>query len=802
MKISENWLRAYCSPDWSSEALAENLTMAGMEVEESTSFAPPFAGVVVARVHRVVPHPDADKLRVCEVDVGRGEHRKIVCGAPNVAEGIVVPCALPGAVLPGGFEIKPVRMRGVESDGMLCSARELGLSDDHSGLMLLDESLAPGTDFRVALDLDEQVFLLKLTPNLAHCLSVFGVAREVSALSGAALTGPGFVTVEPTIEDRLPVTIEAADLCGRFSGRVIRRVDARAPTPAWMRQRLERAGQRSISALVDISNYVMLELGRPSHVFDLDRIHGGLTVRWAHPRERLELLNGQTVELDTDVGVIVDEAQVESLAGIMGGESTAVTLETTNIYLEAAFWWPEAIAGRARRYNFSTDASHRFERGVDPASTLDHLEYLTSLIVSVCGGQAGPADDQVTALPENPRVRLRADRVRQVIGVEIPDSEIIGILSRLSLDVVEDGGDLIVRAPSWRFDIAIEEDLIEEVARVWGYQRLPLRPPTASAGMRAAPEGRRSALSLKQAIAARDFQEVINYSFVDGELDERFNPDARPVRLLNPIASQMNTMRTSLLGGLVETLRANLNRKASRVRIFEVGRVFEVDAGAAGGPLRVEGVAQPSRVAALAYGSCHDEQWASAARAVDFFDLKGDLEALLPGGSMRFESAAHPALHPGRCARVFVGGNAAGWIGELHPALQQALELPRAPVLWEMDLSPMLEVGVPRFEEVSRFPPAIRDIAVVVDASLSAQRVADAIADECRENDSAHVVKNIKLFDEYRGKGLENKEKSLAFRLWMQDTRKTLSEAEAATAVTAVVARLEREFGARLRSGS
>jgi len=797
MRFPENWLRTFCSPDWDSGRIAEELTMAGLEVEEAHPVAPAFTGVVVAEVRSVEPHPDADKLRVCQVDAGEGRLRQIVCGAPNVAAGLKVPCALPGAELPGGLAIAPVKMRGVASEGMLCSARELGLSDEHSGLLVLDAAAGVGDDIRRTLDLDEQVYTLKLTPNLAHCLGVLGVARELSALSGAPLVHPTIEPISPAIPDRLPVRIEDSDLCGRFSGRIIRGVDARAPTPAWMRSRLERAGQRSISALVDISNYVMLEVGRPTHVFDLAKIHGGLVVRWGREGESLELLNGQTVALDTKVGVIADERQVESLAGIMGGEATAVGLDTTDIYVEAAFWWPAAIAGRSRRFNFSTDAGHRFERGVDPATTVEHIEYITRLILDICGGQPGPVDDQVTGLPPREPVRMRPDRARKVIGAPVSDEEIATAFGRLELPFEREGADFIVTPPSFRFDLAIEEDLIEEVARIWGYQRLPVRPPVAAMPMRPAPEGRRPLLAVKRALAARDFQEVITYSFVAAELDRAVSP-VPAIRLTNPIAAQMDVMRTSLWGGLLETLRSNLNRKATRVRLFEAGRVFRADESVASGPFTVAGVDQPMRLAALAYGPAREEQWGLPTRMVDFFDLKGDLESLMPG-RLDCEAVGHPALHPGRSARIRLDGEPAGWIGELHPSLMARFELARAPILFEVELAPLLSVEVPVYEPVSRFPPVVRDIALVVDTAIAAGRITAEIELACREEAAAASVRHVRLFDEYRGKGLENKEKSLAFRIWMQDTRKTLSDAEAASAVDAIVVRLADRFGARLR---
>jgi phenylalanyl-tRNA synthetase beta chain len=815
MKFSERWLRAYANPDLSSEALAHALTMAGLEVEERAPAAPPFAGVVVGKVLEVTRHPNADKLNVCSVDVGAAEPQQIVCGAPNVVAGMKAPCALPGAELPGGMKIGIAKMRGVESRGMLCSARELGLSEDHGGLLSLSDELVVGTSLRDALSLDDQLWLLKLTPNLAHCMSVTGIAREVAAITGAPLVLPSFEPVEPTIEDTLAVSIEAPELCGRFSGRVIRGVDARAPTPAWMRERLERSGQRSISALVDISNYVMLEIGRPTHVFDLAKIDGGLQVRWGRLGERLELLNGQTVELGPDehglpVGVIADASRVESLAGIMGGEATAVSLDTTDIYVEAAFWWPASVAGRARRYNFSTDAAQRFERGVDAAGTGDDLEYLTRLIVDVCGGRAGPLDDTITSLPGRPPVSLRVARARKVIGADIGLADCTAAFERLALPyevspgAAADGSDAVVTVtpPSRRFDLEIEEDLIEEVVRIWGFERLPVRPPRASASMRAVPEDRRSATLLKRCWADRDWQEVVNFAFVSDRMETMLETGSAPIALLNPIAETMNVMRTTLWGGLLGNLRHNLNRKAARVRIFEVGRVFLRDAAAAGGPLSVPGIDQPWRIAGVAWGPALDEQWGAKTRAVDFFDVKADLEAIAGAGTLRCEPAAHPALHPGQSARlVDAEGRPVGWLGALHPRLVQPLDLSgQAPILFELALDPMLRRTVPAYREFSRFPPAIRDLAFVLPEGVPVSAVLADIAVLRRAEPLLEPLQDVRLFDEYRGKGLENKEKSLAFRFWMQDTQRTLEDAEVDSAMRAITVRLGETRGARLRS--
>ncbi len=800
MQFSEQWLRAYVNPEWTTERLAHELTMAGLEVEETRSVAPPFSGVVVGRVVSFEPHPNADRLRVCQVQTSADSAAlsTIVCGAPNVEIGMLAACALPGARLPGGVEIGTAKMRGVQSDGMLCSARELGLSEDQSGLIHLPGDLAIGADLRQALQLDDQVFVLKLTPNRPDCLGLVGVAREVAALSGAALKPPHWQPVAASITDTLPVKVLAPDLCGRFSGRVIRGVNARAATPAWMKQHLERAGQRSISALVDISNFVMLELSRPSHVFDLDKIHGGLQVRWANPGEKLELLNGQTIELAQDIGVISDEQQVESLAGIMGGQSTAVSLDTTNIYLEAAFWWPTAIAGRARRFNFSTDAGHRFERGVDASTTVEHMEYLTALIIGICGGQAGPLTDVVTGLPARPEVAMRVARAQKVIGQAISAQEMLGCFERLSIVASLEADKVIVQPPAYRFDLQIEEDLIEEVARLWGFDKLPQRPPLASAAMLPSPEAVQPVMKIKTQLAGRDYQEVINYSFVERKLNEQLG-GRDPVAVLNPIASQMDVMRSNLLPGLILNLQTNLARKASRVRIFEVGKVFTRMPELASGPLVVKGVAQPLRLGVLAFGSAQADQWGVGSRRVDFYDLKGDLEALLGEGALSFAPINHPALHPGRSAEVRGASGAVGWIGELHPALVQALDLAAAPIVAEVDMAWLQALALPQVRPLSAYPPVQRDVALVVDQAVPAGDLLTKMQQIIADNPTLSFVTNIRLFDEYRGKGLENKEKSLAFRFWMQDTQRTLDDVTVADAVSRLVNELTTAFGARLR---
>lgn len=809
MQFPESWLRTFVDPQLTTEELSHALTMAGLEVEGLRPAAPPTSKIVVGRVLEVVKHPDADKLNVCQVDAGTGATLNIVCGAPNVAPGIKVPVALVGAQLPpaeeGGapFAIKLSKLRGVESQGMLCSARELKLSEDHSGLLVLPEDTPIGQDIREALNLDDTVFEIKLTPNKADCLSVFGIARETAAITGAPLKAPQFKAAEVKLADTLPVRVSAPDLCGRFSGRVIRGVNARAKTPQWMVARLERSGQRSISALVDISNYVMLELGRPSHVFDLDKIHGAMDVRWGRKGETLKLLNGNTIEVDEAVGVIADDHQIESLAGIMGGDSTAVTLDTTNIYLEAAFWWPDSIRGRSRRFNFSTDAGHRFERGVDWSTTVEHIEYLTQLILDICGGEAGPVDDQVVNVPKREPVKMRVSRANRIIGVQIGADEIAQIFTRLGLAFESDGETFSVTPPAYRFDIEIEEDLIEEVARIYGFEKIPARPPVASNVMRPTHETQRSVHDIRHALAARDYAETVNFSFVDAEWEQDFAGNDKPVRLLNPIASQLSVMRTTLFGSLIGVLRYNLNRRAERIRVFEVGRVFLPDASIASGEMTVEGFAQPKMVGALAYGSTADEQWASPTRAVDFFDVKGDLEALLAPTVARFVKAEHPALHPGRCARIEVDGRAVGWIGELHPRWMQKYDLPHAPILFEIEAQALMQRALPSPTDVSKFPPVRRDIALVVDQKIEVQALLDEMQKALQEG-PAKIVQRVALFDEFRAKsntsgGMAAHEKSLAFRVTLQDTGGTLQDETVDQAIKSLVDRLARVYGARLR---
>ena len=787
MKFSENWLRRFVDPPLTSEALAHVLTMAGLEVEAVEPAAPLFSGVVVAEVKAVSKHPNADRLQVCGVDVGDAQ-LQIVCGAPNVAPGLRVPCARVGAQLPGG-PIRQATVRGVDSFGMLCSAKELGLAEDAAGLMVLPADAPVGADLRAYLDLDDRIFTLKLTPNRSDCLSVAGIAREVSAVTGSPLSLPQPQPVPPAHGQTLPVVVAEPGACPRYCGRVITGIDPSARTPEWMVRRLARSGVRAISPVVDITNYVLLERGQPMHAFDLGRLTGAITVRFAQHGERLTLLNGETVELAPDMLVIADAARPVALAGIMGGTETAVDETTRDVFLEAAFFDPGAIAGRARRLGLATDSSYRFERGVDFAATRECLEYATRLILDICGGAAGPLTEVTGRLPERPPIRLRPERVRRVSGLELSDGHIRVLAERLRLQVRAAAGALVVVPPSWRFDLTIEEDLIEEIVRLHGYENLPAQRPLAPATILPLPEARRGELALKERLVLRDYHEVVTFSFVDPQWEQDLGLGGA-VALKNPIASHLGVMRTTLWGGLLDCLRFNLNRRQSRVRLFELGRTFH-----RGG----DGFEQPKRLAGIAYGPADPEQWGLPSRPVDFFDVKGDVETLFAGvadgeQNLTFRRGSHPALHPGQCAEILYGGQRIGWLGSLHPRWVQKYELPAAPVLFELLVAPLTGARLPRYTEVSKFPPVRRDLAVIVDENVEA----GAMLAACREAAPPEVTE-VALFDLYQGKGIDSGKKSLAFRILMQDTRKTLTDAEVDAVMASLTQVLADRFGARLR---
>ncbi|MGH8671891.1 MAG: phenylalanine--tRNA ligase subunit beta [Burkholderiales bacterium] len=784
MKFSENWLRAFVNPGLSSTQLAYTLTMGGVEVEAVEKVAPDFDHVVVGEVMSIRPHPDAQRLTLCQVNTGGDATLAIVCGAPDVRVGIKVPCALAGARLPGKL-IRRATVRGQESHGMLCSAGELGMSADSEGLMLLPHDAPVGADVRAYLDLDDHVFVLKPTPNRSDCLSITGVAREVAALASVSMRVPERVVVPGDAADTLPVTVSDPGACGLYCGRIVRGVNAAAATPRWLVRRLERSGLRSHSALVDVTNYVQLELGQPLHAFDLDTLSGGIAVRFAHQGESLTLLNEQQRVLDPDMLVIADQAGPLALAGIMGGADSAVSDSTRDVFLESAFFDPGIIALAVRRLGLTTESAYRFERGVDFAATSDALERATALVLDICGGKAGAISTVQGQLPVRAPVKVRSERASRVLGIDV--KPYAGhLLRRLGLSFAERDGVFFVTPPSYRFDLRIEADFIEEIARLHGYDAIPATLPNTR--LEILPQGDRGYGRLHATLVARDYQEVVTYSFVDPQWEADFAANPEPAVLQNPIASQMSALRSTLWGGLIDTLCHNVNHKQERVRIFETGACFARND---------KGFVQSERLAALCYGSTAGEQWGMYTRKVDFFDLKSDIEALLTPKTLIFERAQHAALHPGQSARVWMDGQPAGWIGALHPQWQQKYQLTEPALLFELDIEPLLQCDVPVFKDYSRYPAVRRDIAVIVDEDLSVGELLAAMRAAAQP-----IVVALELFDVYSGKGVAPGKKSLAFRALMQDTRKTLTDPEVDAAVSQITEFLTIRFNATLRSAS
>jgi phenylalanyl-tRNA synthetase beta chain len=785
MKVSLQWLREMIATELPVAQLAHRLTMAGLEVEEIAPVAAAFSGIVVGHVKSVAPHPNADKLRVTEVDAGTGEILTIVCGAPNVAAGQKVPCALVGAKLPG-LDIKKAKLRGVESSGMLCSARELGLSQDHEGLLVLDAAAPVGRDVREVLALDDTYLTLKLTPNRGDCLSMLGIARDAAAILGVALKPPAAPAVPKTIDDARAIRISEPNACGQYHGRVIRGVDPNARTPEWMVRRLERAGLRAIRPLVDITNYVMLERGQPMHAFDHAKLKGAIDVRFMKAGEHVKLLNEQVVEYRPALLAIADEAGPVALGGVMGGWDTMVGETTTDVFYEAAFFHPSTVQGKTRVLGLTSDAAYRYERGVDPAGAQAAIERATALTLEICGGRAGPLCHALGELPQRRAVNLRPARARALLGYPVADAEMKSILVRLAC-AVEGSDPMRVTAPSWRFDLEIEEDFVEEVARIHGYEDVPAIAPRSSVPMLVTNEGNRTRFDLRHLLAAQGYQEVINYSFVSEESERDFAGNESPVRLANPIASHMSVMRTTLLGGLVQTLRYNLNRGEARVRVFEIGRCFEGH--------EPDLAVQPERIAALAVGSRIPEQWGAKGEGIDFFDAKGDVEALAGGRELEFAPATHPAFHPGRSAEIRRLGRRIGFLGELHPRLAQKYELPGPAVAFELITDPLLAGEMPRFGGLSRMPVVRRDYAFTVAENTPVGALLGALR--------GHVpafVRAVEVFDQYRGKGVEAGKKSLALRIVMQDTDRTLTDSEVEGVMASIREQLNEQFQAKPRT--
>lgn len=791
MKFSEAWLREWVNPNVTTEQLADQLSMAGLEVDAVEPAAPPFTGVTVGHVLSREQHPDADKLSVCSVDIGNDVPSQIVCGAKNVAAGMKVPVATVGAVLPGDFKIKKAKLRGVESLGMICSAAELGLAESSDGILVLPADAPVGEDFRAFLALDDACVDVDLTPDRADCLSLGGIAREVGVLNQAQLCEPKVTPVVGSIDDTFSVDVEASAACPRYLCRILRGIDPAAQTPDWMVEKLRRSGIRAISPVVDITNYVMLELGQPMHGFDLAKLEGGIRVRMAHSGETLVLLDGNEVVLSEDTLVIADHRKPLAIAGIMGGEASGVTASTSDVLLESAFFSPLAIAGKARSYGLHTDSSHRFERGVDYALQRKAMERATALAIEIVGGAAGPitefADDD--ALPRSQPVALRRGRVARVLGVEIDDLTIVDILTRLGMQVEEGADGWTVVAPSARFDIAIEADLIEEIGRVYGYANIPASLSSASVSFAVRPEAEFNLIDAKHLLVNRGYQEAITYSFIAPEVAAVVTPDVKAIELANPISAEMSVMRASLWPGLVHTLKNNLARQQSRVRVFESGLTF-VRTG--------NEIQQHPKLAGLLYGDVAAEQWGQASRKSDFFDLKADLELVLRQVAnpveFRFVTAEHPALHPGQCAQVLRGDDVVGWIGLLHPVAQKALDVPPGVFVFEIDLLPLRLGQIPQFKPLSKFPSIKRDFALLVDKDVTYQAVRD-----CVHAAAPAIVKDIKLFDVYTGENIDSSLKSLALSLILQESSHTLTDMEVEQASEQVLTALAQQLDAKLR---
>ncbi|WP_392566877.1 phenylalanine--tRNA ligase subunit beta [Utexia brackfieldae] len=794
MKFSESWLREWVNPEISSEILSNQLTMAGLEVDDIGAVAGDFSGVVVGRVVECGQHPNADKLRVTKVDIGQSELLNIVCGAPNCREGLTVACATVGAVLPGDFKIKPAKLRGEPSEGMLCSYSELGISDEQSGIIELPDDAPLGQDLRTYLKLDDHIIDISVTPNRADCFGIIGIARDISAVNNVPMAKAEFKTAAVTIADKITVSIAEPQAAPKYLARIIKGINVKAQTPLWMKEKLRRGGIRSIDAVVDITNFVLLELGHPMHAFDLQKIEGEIQVRYGQPNEKLVLLDGNEIEIKPKTLVIADDHKVLALAGIFGGKASGVSDETQDILLEAAFFAPLTIAGKAREYGLHTDASHRYERGVDPQMQHGAMERATTLLLSICGGHAGPIIEAIDegALPKSAQISLRAEKVDALIGYKIDAQRIMDILVRLGCQVIYQDKVWQVTAPSWRFDLQIEEDLVEEIARIYGYNNIPNSLMKIEPVISNLPERNLSLVGAKQLLVDRGFQEAITYSFVDPKLQALLHPGQSALVLSNPISSEMSTMRLSLWAGLLDVVQYNQNRQQNRIRLFESGLRFVPDEHAE------FGVRQEVVLSGVITGNLYDEHWSLPKQSVNFYDLKGDVEAILAlthfQDKIQFKTIAHPALHPGQSAGLFINNHQVGVIGVLHPQLEKTLDLKGRVVLFELFWDKISTRSVPEFKDISRFPANRRDIAILVADNVPAAQ----IVAECQRVGGENLI-SVNLFDVYQGDNIAKGQKSLAISLILQDNYRTLEDTDITNIVDKCVVALQNRFDALLR---
>ncbi|MBC9130331.1 phenylalanine--tRNA ligase subunit beta [Frischella sp. Ac13] len=794
MKFSESWLREWVNPAISSEQLCDQLTMAGLEVDDVENVAGDFSGVVIGRVVECQQHPNADKLRVTKVDIGQAQLLNIVCGAPNCRQGLMVACATIGAVLPGDFKIKAAKLRGEPSEGMLCSFSELGISDDHSGIIELPDDAPLGEDVRKYLQLNDKMIEISVTPNRSDCFGIMGIARDISSINDVSLTPAKFVEPQVTIADKVNVSVLEPEAAPRYLARVIKNIDATKSTPLWMKDKLRRSGIRSIDIVVDITNYVLIELGHPMHAFDLDKIEGGITVRYAHPQEKLILLDGNEIEIKDNTLVIADDKKTLALAGIFGGKESGVSPESKNVLLEAAFFSPVTIAGKARQYGLHTDASHRYERGVDPSLQHIAMERATELLLSICGGSAGPITDVTdhNALPKPAVITLTRQKIDRLIGCHIAGQRVTDILTRLGCEVIANDDHWQVKGPSWRFDIQIEEDLVEEIARIYGYNNIPNEHLNIELMMHSNPEKNISLNKFKQLLVNQGYQEAVTYSFVDPKIQSLIHPNQMALALPNPISSEMSVMRLSLWTGLLNAVIYNQNRQQQRVRLFETGLQFVPDVNSE------FGISQQTLLAGVITGNLYDEHWAMKKRTVDFFDLKGNVESLLALSGLtdqvQFKKSQHPALHPGQSATIYVNDEQVGYLGAIHPEIEKKLGLNSKTLVFEFILDKINKKTVPIAKDVSKYPANRRDIAIIVDSDVCAADVLSV----CKNIGGEQLI-NVNLFDVYQGENIKEGQKSLAISMILQDKARTLEDEDITHIVSNCIVALQDRFKALLR---